>query len=301
VTAINELGYYLTTSGLLRTTGSVDGTDHLWPDVTVAVKSLKDQVFFVPNSQNFGKELFVMPFTKMSQVIQFGDLTSVKEGGADFVFPVSSSSTLPLILSSTSDKIQITNNTVKILKPGTVTIKATQGGNTGVNASEESKTFCINPAKPTVTLKQDNVTSQVLQSSATVGNQWYENGNLIAGATSTTFEAHEGGNYAVASTVEGCQGETSNVLAVDLGGGTISGLEDEAGLNVFPNPAKDKLSVEWQGNFVGVSLIDTKGVAKLNTSFVDHTELSIAELPVGLYILRLTSADRQIIKKFIKE
>lgn len=65
------------------------------------------------------------------------------------------------------------------------------------------------PSKPTIT-----TTGDVLTSSAPTGNQWYKNGSLIAGATSTTYTATENGKYTVVVTITGLSSQPSDATTV---------------------------------------------------------------------------------------
>jgi hypothetical protein len=58
--------------------------------------------------------------------------------------------------------------------------------------------------------------SVTLTSSAATGNQWYQDGNPINGATGQTYSATEAGDYTVVVTVSGCASSPSNVITVTL-------------------------------------------------------------------------------------
>lgn len=244
--------------------------------------------------------LVVQPLVKSSQSITFQAVTEKQEGGANFTLTASATSDLPVSFTATpSGKVTISGNTVTIVKPGKVTITAKQAGNELFDAAEDkSSQFCIFPAKPTVTLKEDKGASKVLQSSAADGNVWYLGGTPISGATSTTFEASQSGSYTVSSTVDGCAGEASTALVI-----TITGIEEELNGAIFPNPANDKIFVRWNdpNETVGISIIDTNGRAKITTSFSNSIELPVSEYSTGIYLVRLSVGGKVVTSKFIKQ
>jgi hypothetical protein len=81
-----------------------------------------------------------------------------------------------------------------------------------------STTVVVNatPPKPTISGTDFFCTggSTTLTSSAASGNQWYENGVLIGGATNQTYDAVEIGDYTVIVTLNGCSSPTSDTLHV---------------------------------------------------------------------------------------
>jgi ELWxxDGT repeat protein len=297
IMAFNDVAYFATTFGMSRSAGTEGMTEQVWNEPVVGMQGLNDQLFFVPNDKDYGQELFVMPFTKFEQLLTFDALSDKTEGDPDFTLSGLATSGLPVTFkTSPTTKVKVTGNAVKILKPGKITFYAGQVGNEGIVSVEKSQTICINPAKPAITLQQDKGSSEVLQSSAADGNQWYLNGEKISGATSTTFKATESGNYTVAANVEECQGATSNAMAV-----AVTGLEDDNSVSVFPNPAKDKLYVQWSGNAGAVTLMGIRGESYTSTSFVDRTEIPVSHLAAGVYIVKIATSGKQIVKKFIKE
>ena len=72
-------------------------------------------------------------------------------------------------------------------------------------------------------------------------------------------------------------------------------------INIFPNPSSDKLyfdSHRFQGK--SFSIFSVSGQL-MQSGSVDYNAISVAELPVGVYFLKLLSRDQPITMKFIKE
>ena len=79
----------------------------------------------------------------------------------------------------------------------------------------------------------------MLNSSSSVGNQWYLNGSPIAGATGQTYTTTQDGYYSVWVTSNlGCQ-STSNSVNISTVG--LEELTFVNGIAISPNPAKDIL------------------------------------------------------------
>lgn len=72
-------------------------------------------------------------------------------------------------------------------------------------------------------------------------------------------------------------------------------------LNIYPNPAKNKLTVESLQKST-IEIIDIQGQTILQKQLqLGQTDIDISELAKGLYILRLNSNDRTEVTKFVKE
>lgn len=72
----------------------------------------------------------------------------------------------------------------------------------------------------------------VLTSSATTGNQWYRNNEVISGATSASYSVNAPGTYIVKVAADDCAVATSDAAVI-----VITGIESEAGIQVkaYPN------------------------------------------------------------------
>src|SRR6056297_78418 len=115
----------------------------------------------------------------------------------------------------------------------------------------------------------------------------------IPNATESQFAPSESGNYAVeVITRAGCI-DTSECLNV-----IICSSEDamlQADLRVFPNPAKDRIQIHWDGltQKVKLEILTAQGVSvlKKELSSIENEILNIQFLPAGTYLLTLKGVD----------
>lgn len=155
--------------------------------------------------------------SKENQTISFPALPERTLGDAPFALSATASSTLAVAFSTTSDKITISGSQVTITKAGRASIVANQAGNTVFNAAPTlTQSFCIKPAKPTVTVSNTLPNSPVLTSNAATGNQWFYNGAIINGAVNSTYTATRSGIYNVTVKVDDCISEFSNDVTATL-------------------------------------------------------------------------------------
>ncbi|HZY82857.1 MAG TPA: choice-of-anchor tandem repeat GloVer-containing protein [Cyclobacteriaceae bacterium] len=95
---------------------------------------------------------------------------------------------------------------------GSYTVIISAGTCVSQPSDAKSITICIPPSKPTI-----SVTETVkLTSSATSGNQWYLNGEAIAGATAQTYTATTSGTYNVRVILGSCESPTSEPVGVTI-------------------------------------------------------------------------------------
>lgn len=178
--------------------------------------------------------------SRENQTITFPAIPDKTVGDVPFSLNATTNAGLNVVYSTTSDKITIATNQVSIVKAGRASISANQGGNTNINvASVVNQSFCIKPAKPTVSLSGINKGVQTLTSNASTGNQWFLNGTAIAGATNSTLTVASTGTYKVQLQADDCLSDFSADVAVSVTGD----LHTMDKIEVYPNPAENYLEV----------------------------------------------------------
>lgn len=169
-------------------------------------------------------------------------------------------------------------------------------------ASSNPITITVFPNPPIPTI---SVNGNLLTSSAVSGNQWYFNGSLITGATQQTYTGTQAGLYHVVVT----DGNTCTAQSASnsFDPTSLSDLSDEDSdlIHLYPNPAQDKIDIlfnDVSGELL-LQIISIQGVVLKNEGTVIphlktmHT-LNTSDLSPGNYILRLSSKDYTLYKKF---
>jgi 6-phosphogluconolactonase (cycloisomerase 2 family) len=242
---------------------------------------------------------------KANQTITFASLTDKTVGDPAFTLSATSSSGLAIAYSSTSDKISIVNNQVTIASAGRAIITASQVGNGGYNpATPIDRSFCIKPAKPTVTLSNGNTPSPTLTSSASVGNQWYRNGVVLSGATTTTLAITQAGIYKVQAQVDDCISVFSDDAPLIVTA-TEPKLVDQ--IQLYPNPAGEELVLNLSGfelkKSVTISIVDLMGRQMKGITAVggEEVRIDIREITSGQYVAVMQQGANRVAKLFVKK
>ena len=242
---------------------------------------------------------------KAANAITFAAIPVKTMGDAVFNLTGTASSGLAVAFSTASDKVTLAGNQITIVKPGSVTINANQAGNANVNAAAQvSQTFCINPTKPTITMGGANTETSVLTSSSTTGNQWYLNGTAIAGETNGTLPLKGQGSYTVIVKADNCVSQTSAAQVVIVTGDLTS--NDNGEMLIFPNPAKEKLTVQLKGFepqpvYLMVYDLNGKTIDQMTGQGKGDVTLDVSRYATGKYILRASQQEKVAQKHFVKE
>ncbi len=177
-------------------------------------------------------------------------------------------------------------------------------GSTSLSSSAIPVTLAPVPTAPVISLNGSQ-----LESNLSSGNQWYLNGNAIAGANSQTCQLSAYGNYTDINTDPGslCSSLPSNtIMYYPVGIG--SGLSGNS-VAVYPNPFSDKFTVafdaEKQGSVI-VNVYDTYGNNVMVTSQNilprggrQTVTIDASRLSPGMYFCRIQAENWTEIRKII--
>jgi len=88
----------------------------------------------------------------------------------------------------------------------------------------------------------------------------------------------------------------------------IDTIEQAVNIVVYPNPATDRIFIQWPDFTIAdqrIEIIDVRGVC-LISKFVDgsgrnHAEIDISHIPKGIYFVRLTGSSGSTSAKILKQ
>ena len=195
-----------------------------------------------------------------------------------------------------------TPNSITTIVPAIATtglISVTVSSQTATSSVNFTVT-CTKPAKPIITASALNTETPVLTSSAAAGNQWFLNGNPIAGATSSILTVNILGVYSVRVTVpEGCVSDPSDNFVI-----VITGDLDDLGSNGFyPNPAERSIIFESAENGLkSLQIFQNNGQTLDLFNFEGfNLEVSLENYSPGIYYFNLKTENGNTIGKFLKK
>lgn len=149
--------------------------------------------------------------------------------------------------------------------------------------------FCINPKKPVLTGVLLNSEVAILTSSASMGNQWYRNGEIMQDATSNILMTKIEGIYTVRTSVDGCNSEMSDPFSVIVTG-SIEKLID---VTFWPNPVNDFLKIEGVNSLVNFKVYNLEGKEVVVESRTNDGKLTLdfRSLAKGVYMIYLNNSE----------
>ncbi len=235
------------------------------------------------------------------QTISFSPVSDKVFGSEPFKISATSTSKLPIVFSSSSDKISIAGDLVTLVKPGKVSITATQGGDTYYSAVTEEIEFCINPAKPTIFVAATDSPAITLTSSALAGNQWFRNEEIISGAISQSLTVEQDGTFKVQVSVDDCVSVFSESV-----GSFVTAIQRDAvkgSIVIHPNPFRNQLTITFEGitgvKTVVISNTQSKEILSLK---LDDNEMVVPmdKYPGGVYLVKILTDSGIHTHKLIK-
>jgi len=136
--------------------------------------------------------------------------------------------------------------------------------------------------------------------------QWsVDGGDLVSGQGTSTIEIQWGSGVSglVSASSEsdlGCPSDTS-AINVSISTSGIGDLE-ALGISIYPNPARDFLTIEASGqNHYSISLSSVNGEVLLNTSFEGTSRIDLSEYSNGVYLLSIKSEKFTATERIVKQ
>ena len=186
------------------------------------------------------------------------------------------------------------------LAAGTYTIDVTDANGCAFATTATVSNSGATPATPTI-----SEAGFVLTSSSATDNQWYQDGILIPGATGQTYTATANGTYTVVVTTGGCASATSAPVVI-----TSVGIAEAANphlLSVYPNPNDGNFTVFFfstEKESYTIELTNALGQIVYKEQMKDFTgkytkQLSVESYGKGIYMINLTNANHETVKKIV--
>jgi hypothetical protein len=146
----------------------------------------------------------------------------------------------------------------------------------------------------------------ILTSTAPTGNQWYDEGNLIAGATGQTYDASLTGTgyYWDVVMSNGCSSDTSNhKLVITTGIGSHS----SPAISIFPVPNDGKFNILLSSGYEGslsIRIYNGLGIIIYEEKDKDVSGLlrrviDLNPAPAGVYTMVIQGNDCQAVRKIV--
>lgn len=159
------------------------------------------------------------------------------------------------------------------------------------------------PEAPTISLQND-----LLVSTATEGNQWYNSKGAIEGATDQTYEPTVTDTYyATVTSAEGCESEGSNQIYVEIVG--VPNIETYKEFNAYPNPFTNQFRIEYSmlnNTPVSIKILNTLGQEVqliMESTEVQagtyHMEINASKLQPGVYFIKFDTNTKSILRKLV--
>ncbi|NNE30591.1 MAG: T9SS type A sorting domain-containing protein [Saprospiraceae bacterium] len=134
------------------------------------------------------------------------------------------------------------------------------------------------------------------------GQQWYQDGEPIEGATNSTYQVIEQGDYHLeVFTTLGCSlfSEPLMVTPTSVSETIISGM------NIFPNPFSDFIQMsldDAHDTFQSLKIFDARGQLVLTSSIEGKKSyrIEVADLPGGVYFLDIETKQGKVKKRMVK-
>ncbi len=173
--------------------------------------------------------------------------------------------------------------------------------NNGCSDTSTSISVVNNPLPATPSISRNG---NILSTNATGTIQWYFNGNIISGATSTTVNINQNGlYYVVVSNAAGCS-STSLTLQV-TGVGVRENLVGN--LSMYPNPTSGAVTVLLPTTItkdVRIQVLDLQGKVCLSavvTPGMKQISLNLDDIKSGMYLISFQTSEQVHLGKLIKE
>ena len=180
----------------------------------------------------------------------------------------------------------------------TTTFYVDASDNDCISGTRTSVTATVNPVPPNPSIFENG---SMLASSTATSYQWLYNATIIPGATAQFYNAsNQSGFYQViVSNVYGC-----TVLSDPYSYVGIESNDLDNTFIIYPNPAKDKITIINNGNLsvkTQISIFNVTGQQVLSEIYNNQNqiEINVNSFSEGIYLLKIQTNDGMVIKKLV--
>jgi uncharacterized protein (TIGR03437 family) len=198
--------------------------------------------------------------------------------------------------------ISATSTALMVVVPSNATSGSISISVGGGQISSSSQTFCVKPQKPRIRLGSSG-SEPILTSSATAGNQWFLDGDVLSNAVDQSIPIKAPGNYAVQVIFGTCQSDTSDPFVVT---GDVKTTFGKTNLMLYPNPATSYLNISVENSQaqsdITIQVFDILGQPLLQkVIWFDTSNLDLTNFAPGTYLIRAIQSGNIYSKFFIKQ
>ncbi len=201
---------------------------------------------------------------------------------------------LPTGSTGTSITNTITVNFGATAVSGNISVK---GHNDCGDGTASTLPITVNPLPATPIISQNG---KVLSSNAPSGNQWYNLNNPISGATNQDYTITAVGEYCVQVTKNGCVSAPSNMIKDVIT--SITAVEYNEKIKVYPNPVSDDLTIEYKGNTdeIKYGIYNSAGQLVTTGMLLENTVIHTSSFSSGVYTIKFNTGINFDFRKVIK-
>jgi hypothetical protein len=183
--------------------------------------------------------------------------------------------------------------TVDNMTAGTTTVQYIVAGTTECENILEFDVTVLETPTAQITVNAEHM----LSTDATGTLQWYFNDAIIDGATESTYQCTEDGDYYLMITSDNDCSAQSNTLNVT---GTASGFEAYDSIKIYPNPATDKVTITNADN-CDLYIYNVSGqlIKTINNSGNKKLDIDTQSLASGHYTIKVIKEEMVTIKQFV--
>jgi alpha-glucosidase len=180
-----------------------------------------------------------------------------------------------------NDSLIINKSSFSTKKSGVYKVIGTKG-NTQKTSDTVTVMFNAYPQKPTIYLSQNS-----LLSSSLLGNQWFENGTILAGEINQQLSKFASKIYVVKVTQNGCTTSSDPFVITSL-----SSIYERNLLKIYPNPSDGKVKVDYvSAQNITILVTDLNGKLLAEKFIKDQSgssEIDLTGYISGIYLLKIS-------------